>query len=106
MSEAEIFSLPIDKTDEFTTQIEQKQLELEPWTAKVSEKQSAIDVAVSEKSVLEARATAGQQAWTDAVARLEALTEGLSAKVSHCSCKVRHSIADFARFSSGKSTRV
>jgi structural maintenance of chromosome 4 len=106
MSEAEIQRMPTDKTDEFTTQIEQKQLELEPWTAKVSEKQSAIDVAVSEKSVLEARATAGQQAWTDAVARLEALTEGLSAKVSHCSCKVRHGIADFARFSSGKSTRV
>lgn len=76
-----IFSWIIDKTDEFTTKIEQKQLELEPWTAKVSEKQGAMDVALSEKSALEARATAGQQAWTDAVARLESLTEGLSAKV-------------------------
>jgi structural maintenance of chromosome 4 len=70
-----------DKTDEFTTQIEQKQLELEPWSAKISEKQGALNVAISEKTALEARATAGQQAWKDAVQRLEALTEGLSEKV-------------------------
>lgn len=37
---------------------------------------------MSEKNALEARATAGQQAWKEAVQRLEALTEGLSAKVS------------------------
>jgi hypothetical protein len=36
---------------------------------------------MSEKNALEARATAGQQAWKDAVQRLEALSEGLSAKV-------------------------
>lgn len=70
----------IDKTDEFTTQIELKQRELEPWTAKVSEKQGAIDVAQSEKSILESRATAGQTAWKNAVEQLEALTEGMSAK--------------------------
>ncbi|KAJ9102655.1 hypothetical protein QFC19_004764 [Naganishia cerealis] len=69
-----------DKTDEFTTQIELKQRELEPWTAKVSEKQGAIDVAQSEKSVLEARATAGQTAWKNAMEQLDALTEGMSAK--------------------------
>lgn len=38
-------------------------------------------MAISEKTALEARATAGQQAWKEAVQRLEALTEGLADKV-------------------------
>lgn len=57
-----------DKTDEFTTKIEIKQRELEPWTAKISEKQSAIDVAQSERDLLAQKATSAQSAFSDAEA--------------------------------------
>jgi len=65
-----------DKTDEFTTKIEVKQRELEPWTAKISEKQSAIDVATSERDLLAAKATAAQSALEDARNALQGLKEG------------------------------
>lgn len=55
-----------DKTDEFTTKIEIKQQELEPWTAKISEKQSAIDVAQSERDLLAQKATSAQSALAEA----------------------------------------
>ncbi|ORY34983.1 RecF/RecN/SMC N terminal domain-domain-containing protein [Naematelia encephala] len=65
-----------DKTDVFTTQIEAKQRELEPWTAKISEKQSAIDVATSERDLLAEKAVGAQAALTEANAALKALREG------------------------------
>lgn len=69
-----------DKTDEFTTKIEDKQRELEPWTAKISEKQSAIDVATSERDLLAQKATGAQQALEEARANLEKLRNGDGAK--------------------------
>ncbi|GFZ50178.1 hypothetical protein JCM24511_07933 [Saitozyma sp. JCM 24511] len=69
-----------DKTDEFTTKIEDKQRELEPWTAKISEKQSAIDVATSERDLLAQKATGAQQALEEARANLDKLRDGDGAK--------------------------
>nr|XP_019043245.1 hypothetical protein I302_07819 [Kwoniella bestiolae CBS 10118]OCF22175.1 hypothetical protein I302_07819 [Kwoniella bestiolae CBS 10118] len=65
-----------DKTAEFTTQIEVKQRELEPWTAKISEKQSLIDVATSERDLLAEKATSMQNALDEAKANLQSLKEG------------------------------
>ncbi|OCF77743.1 hypothetical protein I204_01743 [Kwoniella mangroviensis CBS 8886] len=65
-----------DKTAEFTTQIEVKQRELEPWTAKISEKQSLIDVATSERDLLAEKATSMQTALDEAKANLQALKYG------------------------------
>ncbi|WWC93076.1 uncharacterized protein L201_008041 [Kwoniella dendrophila CBS 6074] len=65
-----------DKTAEFTTQIEIKQRELEPWTAKISEKQSLIDVATSERELLAEKATSMQASLDEAKASLQDLKEG------------------------------
>lgn len=69
-----------DKTDEFTTQIEAKQQELEPWTAKISEKQSAIDVAQSERDLLAQKATSAQDALEEAEQAITAIKENDQAK--------------------------
>ncbi|KAK4685041.1 structural maintenance of chromosome 4, partial [Tremellales sp. Uapishka_1] len=69
-----------DKTDVFTTQIEAKQRELEPWTAKISEKQSAIDVATSERDLLVQKATGVQSALEEAEANLQGLKNGDQSK--------------------------
>lgn len=70
----------LDKTDVFTTKIEAKQRELEPWTAKISEKQSAIDVATSERDLLAQKASGAQTALEDARANLESLKAGDGSK--------------------------
>ena len=69
-----------DKTDEFTEKIEAKQRELEPWTAKISEKQSAIDVAQSERDSLAEKAAAADAAMEDARANLKSLKQGDGSK--------------------------
>lgn len=69
-----------DKTQEFTSKIESKQQELEPWTAKISEKQSAIVVAKSERDLLAQKATGMQAALVESKASLEALREGGGSK--------------------------
>ncbi|WVR08284.1 hypothetical protein IAU60_005331 [Kwoniella sp. DSM 27419] len=69
-----------DKTAEFSDQIEIKQRELEPWTAKISDKQSAIDVATSERDLLLQKATGVQSALEEAKANLHALREGDESK--------------------------
>ena len=65
-----------DKTDVFTNQIEVKQRELEPWTAKISEKQSAIDIATSERDLLVQKASSAQIALEEAQARLQQIKDG------------------------------
>lgn len=69
-----------DKTDEFTTKIEAKQRELEPWAAKINEKQSAIDVAQSERDLLAQKATGAQEALEEAHAALQAVRDGDQSK--------------------------
>ncbi|KAF8844243.1 RecF/RecN/SMC protein [Paxillus ammoniavirescens] len=47
-----------DKTQVFHDQIEAKQKELQPWTAKINTKKASIDVATSERDALVKKATA------------------------------------------------
>ncbi|KAK8849453.1 hypothetical protein IAR55_004786 [Kwoniella newhampshirensis] len=89
-----------DKTAVFTTQIEAKQRELEPWTAKISEKQSAIDVAQSERDLLAQKATGIQEALAEAKANLQSLKEGDGSKQEEYAAlkkeafKVKRQLAD------------
>lgn len=66
----------IDKTAVFTTQIEIKQRELEPWTAKISEKQSVMDVAKSERDLLAEKATGILKSMQEAEEHLQSLRDG------------------------------
>lgn len=90
----------LDKTDQFTTQIEAKQRELEPWTAKISEKQSAIDVATSERDLLVQKAEGAQAALAEARETLESLKQGGQGKhdeyaaLKKEAAKVRKSLAE------------
>jgi len=71
-----------DKTDGFTSQIEALQLELEPWVAKINSRQSAVDVASSEKALLAGKAVAGQKALDAAHVALEELLQTVQSKAS------------------------
>ena len=75
-------SIVTDKTDQFTTQIDDLQRELEPWVAKINERQSAADIAESEKKTLSGKAIAGQKAVDTAHSTLEALIQAVQSKVS------------------------
>jgi structural maintenance of chromosome 4 len=57
----------------FQRQIEVKQKELAPWTAKVNTKQAEIDLAESERALLADKATGAQAAVDEAIQGLEKL---------------------------------
>jgi structural maintenance of chromosome 4 len=76
-----IFGTSADKTADFSNQIEVHQRELEPWTAKISEKQAEVDVATSERDLLAKKATGMRDAITEAEDALEKLREGGEGKV-------------------------
>ena len=76
------FLRPSDKTAEFSDQIEIKQQELEPWTAKISEKQAGVDVATSERDLLVEKASGMKDGIVEAEAALEKLREGGEGKVN------------------------
>ena len=63
-------------------QIEVKQRELQPWTAKINKKQAESDVATSERDMLAKKAEAAKAALDDAKQTLEQLQEDQQAKVS------------------------
>lgn len=56
----------LGKTEGISAQIEVKQAELQPWAAKVSEKQAARSVAVSERDLLQERVTSVERAIEEA----------------------------------------
>lgn len=62
-----------DKTLPFQRQIEAKQNDLAPWTAKINVKQSEVDLAASERSMLAEKASGAQSAVDEAVSALEKL---------------------------------
>lgn len=72
----------VDKTQVFHDQIEVKQRELQPWTAKINAKQSEIDVAVSERDTLAKKAEAIKTAYVEAQSVLEQLQSDHETKVS------------------------
>ncbi|KAK3628795.1 Structural maintenance of chromosomes protein 4 [Elasticomyces elasticus] len=63
------------KTQGLSDQIAAKQKQLEPWNAKISEKQSAMAVAQSELDILRERENAGATATAEVKAKIAALQE-------------------------------
>ncbi|RAR10599.1 condensin subunit Cut3 [Stemphylium lycopersici] len=68
------------KTQGLSDEIAAKQKSLEPWSAKVNEKQSAIAVAQSELDIMRERENAGAKGIADIEARIEGLEEAKQAK--------------------------
>lgn len=68
------------KTQQFTDQIEVKQKELQPWQAKISDKQTKIDVAQSERQLLTDKSRSAQNAVIDAEKSLEDLLNEVQIK--------------------------
>ena len=69
------------KTQGLSDEIATKQKTLEPWIAKINEKQSAIAVAQSELVILRERENAGAKGITDVEAKIETLQEAKEVKV-------------------------
>jgi structural maintenance of chromosome 4 len=70
------------KTQGLSDEIAAKQKSLEPWSAKINEKQSAIAVAQSELDILLERENAGAKGIADVEAKIESLEEAKQAKTA------------------------
>jgi structural maintenance of chromosome 4 len=70
------------KTQGLSNQIAVKQKSLEPWKAKINEKQSSIAVAQSKLDILKEKANAGILALEEAHARISSIEESQTAKAS------------------------
>ncbi|TIC27935.1 RecF/RecN/SMC protein [Wallemia mellicola] len=70
------------KTQVFTDQIEHKQKELQPWQAKLSDLQTKIDVAASERDLLASKAESAQNAALEADDQLAAIKDEVERKQS------------------------
>jgi structural maintenance of chromosome 4 len=68
------------KTEQFSIAIEQKQVELQPWVAKISEKKNAREVAIEEKRLLSERFSQMAKEADQAQKALSDLTESSEAK--------------------------
>ena len=68
------------KTQGLSDQIAAKQKSLEPWNAKINEKQSAVAVAQSELDILREKSNAGAVALEEAHAKIASIRETGSAK--------------------------
>jgi structural maintenance of chromosome 4 len=70
------------KTQGLSDEIASKQKSLEPWSAKINEKQSSMAVAQSELDILRERENAGAKGIADAKAKIEALQESKQTKTA------------------------
>lgn len=68
------------KTQGLSNEIAAKQKSLEPWSAKINEKQSAIAVAQSELDILRERENAGAKGIADLEAKMETLRDSIQVK--------------------------
>lgn len=68
------------KTEEFTQQIEEHQRELAPWTAKITAKQSEVDMAQSEHDLLREKADSLTTGYQDALTSLDTLKRSQESK--------------------------
>ncbi|KAF2214385.1 hypothetical protein CERZMDRAFT_37699 [Cercospora zeae-maydis SCOH1-5] len=76
------------KTQGISDEIAAKQKQLEPWSAKISEKQSSIAVAQSELDILRERENAGATAVAEVQAKIASLQEQREAKAAEIeACK-------------------
>jgi structural maintenance of chromosome 4 len=71
----------VDKTQVFHDQVEVKQKELQPWTAKINTKQAEVDIASSERDAFAKKAEAIKDASKEAQEALENLQADQEAKV-------------------------
>ncbi|KAJ8112523.1 hypothetical protein OPT61_g5124 [Boeremia exigua] len=77
------------KTQGLSNEIAAKQKSLEPWSAKINEKQSAMAVAQSELDILRERENAGAKGISEVEAKIEALQEARENKTAELqACKV------------------
>lgn len=77
------------KTQGLSDEIARKQKSLEPWNAKINERQSAMAVAQSELDILRERENAGAKGISEIEARIETLQEQKEAKLVELEqCKV------------------
>ncbi|KAJ4412683.1 Structural maintenance of chromosomes protein 4 [Didymella pomorum] len=70
------------KTQGLSDEIAAKQKSLEPWLAKISERQSAMAVAQSELDIIRERENAGAKGIADVEAKIEALQESKESKAA------------------------
>ncbi|KAI5361370.1 putative P-loop containing nucleoside triphosphate hydrolase, SMCs flexible hinge superfamily [Septoria linicola] len=83
------------KTQGISDEISVKQKQLEPWSAKISEKRSQIAVAQSELDILKERETAGETAVADVQAKIVSLQEQHTAKAAEIeACKKQRKSAE------------
>ena len=73
--------LATDKTQVYHDQIEAKQRDLQPWTAKINVKQSELDVAKGEREMLVKKAESATKAMEEAQVALNQLQGDQQAKV-------------------------
>ncbi|KAK4556502.1 Structural maintenance of chromosomes protein 4 [Recurvomyces mirabilis] len=83
------------KTQGLSDQIAAKQKQLEPWSAKISEKQSSMAVAQSELDILRERESAGATATAEIEAKIVTLQEQRETKASELEeCKKHRKSAE------------
>lgn len=83
------------KTQGLSDQIAAKQQQLEPWNAKINEKQSSMAVAQSELDILHERESAGATAIAEIEAKITTLKEQQDAKTAEIDeCKTQRKSAD------------
>lgn len=70
----------LDKTQGFTKEIEVKQRELQPWSAKIRQKQGEIDIARNEQEGLIKKVETAKNAGADAQSALDMLKSEQSTK--------------------------
>jgi chromosome segregation ATPase len=79
---SELIILRVDKTQGFSNQIKAKQQELQPWTAQISERQAAIDIARSEHTTLGTKVEEATNAGAQAKEQLDKIKAERQGKVS------------------------
>ncbi|SMY28666.1 unnamed protein product [Zymoseptoria tritici ST99CH_1A5] len=83
------------KTQGISDDIAAKQKQLEPWSAKINEKQSSIAVAQSELDILRERETSGATAIAEVEAKIAILQEQRESKAAELeSCKKQRKVAE------------
>jgi len=71
----------LDKTQGFTRQIEEKQRELQPWSAKIRQKEGEVNIAKNEQDSLKRKVEEAQNAEAESKATLDALRTEQQVKV-------------------------
>ncbi|KAL1602740.1 Structural maintenance of chromosomes protein 4 [Paraconiothyrium brasiliense] len=83
------------KTQDLSDDIAAKQKSLEPWTAKINEKQSAIALAQSELDIIREKENAGARGIAEIEAKIAALQKTKQNKLSELEqCKAEHNKAE------------